>query len=175
MISLIHLHLFGSTKFNLAFKGLDFQIRFLEECLALFRDLKVTNEQGTDFTNKMKFITGFQISINSLLNLWSYLQSKKATFLFTRRLNQDCLENFFGIVRQQNANCVNPTPIQFKRTFKKLFCVRILNTGSENCQSDSANLLLKTVDFIKNNDTSVPIPLNPPELPTKIHTDYQKK
>jgi len=45
--------------------------------------------------------------------------------LYTNRTNQDSLENFFGTSRIQNGNCINPTPIQFQRTFKKLFSLNV--------------------------------------------------
>lgn len=62
--------------------------------------------------------------------------------LFTRRLNQDCLENLFGTIRIQNGNCINPTTIQFQRSFKKLFCLSYFeyNDGA-NCIEDLDSVL----------------------------------
>lgn len=60
-------------------------------------------------------------TINSVLGLWDQLKNvHHFEFLYTRRLNQDGLENHFGSIRRQNGNCINPTPIRFQRTFKKL-------------------------------------------------------
>lgn len=54
-------------------------------------------------------------------------------YLHTRRINQDCVENFFGSIRQQGGNSVNPTPIQFIRAFEKLFSMKILqHTNMQN-------------------------------------------
>lgn len=36
----------GRKKFNLAFKGLDFQHNFFNDCLNLFQNLKVVNKEG---------------------------------------------------------------------------------------------------------------------------------
>lgn len=142
----------GAKKFNLPFRGLDYQVNFLNEMSQIFENLKVINSDGVDVTNSMKFIKGFQISINALFGLWDCLKSKNVTFLFTRRLNQDCLENFFGSIRQQNANCIYPMSIQFQQTFKKLFCIKLLNSGTENCENDTDNILLKISDLIKFSD-----------------------
>lgn len=63
-------------------------------------------------------------------------------YILTRRLNQDCLENFFGSIRQQGGNCLNPTPIQFARAFKKLFRIRFFKQiNTTNCAPDKDEML----------------------------------
>lgn len=54
-----------------------------------------------NITNSIKSIKCWIITINSVMQLFEYLQELSAfiKFLLTRRLNQDCLENFFGIIR----------------------------------------------------------------------------
>jgi hypothetical protein len=94
------------------------------------------------------------------------------TFLFTRRLNQDVLEIFFGAIRQQNGNCVNPTAIQFQRSFKKLLCVKLFHPGTENCESDTDSMLLKLNDINENvteEAATIPLPYNE----AIIDCDYQ--
>jgi len=79
----------------------------------------------------MKFIKGWLVSISGLLLLWKGLQfskplnQKNKYVLFTNSLNQDCLENLFCTVRQQNGNNTNPTPFELIMAFKKLFCLII--------------------------------------------------
>lgn len=51
----------------------------------------------------------------------------------------------FGSVRQQNANFIHPTPIQFKRTFKRFF-VRIMSSRTQNHRDDSDNISSKLSD-----------------------------
>lgn len=81
---------------------------------------KIVNENITyiDVSQRLKFINGWKITINALLQLWDEIQTPGYT-LCTYRLNQDCLENLFGNFRNQNGNNVNPTPIQFYWAFKK--------------------------------------------------------
>ena len=38
-------------------------------------------------------------------------QHHSLEFLMTRRLNQDPLENLFGLIRQQGGNCDNPSSL----------------------------------------------------------------
>lgn len=99
-----------------------------------FKNLTVINKMNNkDVTNRMKFINGWLISIAGLQLLWKDLKSTKIFqqenyVLYTGRINQDCLENLFCTLRQQNGNNINPTPIQFIFAFKKLFYLIIFNT-----------------------------------------------
>jgi len=67
-----------------------------------------------------------QITIKSMMPLWKKLKCHNFPYIQTGRINQDCVENFSGCIRQQGGNCLNPTPIQFLRTFKKLFNMKML-------------------------------------------------
>lgn len=161
---------FRSKKFNRAFKGLDYQMTLLRECDEFLKNLKVVNNQNSDVTKKVRFITGWRISISGLKHLWTLLSNVGYQFVLTRRLNQDALENFFGFIRQQNGNCTNPTPIQFERSFRKLICINLLNSGTENCEGDTDKMLLKISDFSKNVSSSESS--DSKSLPV-IDTDYQ--
>lgn len=139
---------FASKKYNAAFKGTPFQLQFLRECLSLFEKLVVQDKNNINITKKLKFIRSVQISIKSTIELFNFLHDTAGfEYLLTRRLNQDCLENYFGKIRRLNGNCVNPTPIQFRRTFRKLQCINLLNSGTENCEGDAEQMLLKLPDL----------------------------
>lgn len=95
--------------------------------LNVFRNMRVIETKiingittNTDVTQRMKFINGWKITIKLLLQLWDDIE-KHQYVLYTYRLNQNCLENLFGNFRKQNGNNVNPTPIQFYWSFKKIF------------------------------------------------------
>lgn len=138
----------GTKLFNRAFKGLDYQVDFLKDCLKFFSEVQVVSKNGENCTNRVKCIKYIRVTISGLLHLWEMVKTFKYDYLLTRRLNQDCLENYFGFVRQQNGNCINPTPIQFQRTFKKSLCLNLFNSGTENCEADSDSLLIKVSDMI---------------------------
>lgn len=136
-------------KHNKAFTGDSFQINFLHQMKELLEGLKVFKNER-DVTKYTKFINGWLISINSLLKLWVLLKTHNFTFLLTRRLNQDCLENFFGCIRQQSGNAINPTPTQFIKAFEKLFYLKLLQSKNTNCQEDLTSMLVCFSDFQEN-------------------------
>jgi len=79
-------------------------------------ETKIVNGKlvSNNVTRRIKFLKGWQITINSLLQLWDEIDPKPLQYSqCTYRLNQDCLENVFGSFHNQNGNNVNPTPITF--------------------------------------------------------------
>jgi hypothetical protein len=81
------------------------------------------------------------------MQLWNNLKQEGFKFLYTRRISQDCLENFFGSIRQQNGNSINPTAVQFRRSFRKLFLLTYFHTKHMNCCDDFAVMLTSLSDF----------------------------
>lgn len=113
-------------------------------CLKFFNNLEIRDQLNRNIVKNIKSVKCLKISINSLLGLWDKLKNEhNFEYLFTRRLNQDGLENHFGTSRQQNGNCIYPTPIQFKRSFRKLQCLNLFHSGTENCEADADQMLLK--------------------------------
>lgn len=120
-------------EYGQVFSGSEKQIQILEEMLCILKNIKIINEK--DSRVKIKCFDCWQITIKSTMQLWEKLKCCNFPYLRTRRINQDCVENFFGSVRQQGGNCLNPTPIQFSRAFKKLFSMKILqHTNTQNCR-----------------------------------------
>lgn len=116
----------NSKDFRRPYKDTSSQKEFLLKMASFFEEMQVvTKSNGCDITNQVNFINGWLISINGLLLLWDcFKPSKNRNFvLYTTRLNTDCLGKFFGMFRMQNGNNLNPTPIQFYRAFKNLFCL----------------------------------------------------
>ncbi|KAK9679025.1 hypothetical protein QE152_g40354 [Popillia japonica] len=110
---------------------------------SIFKNIKAIDAGGVDKTSMIRNFKCWRVTINGLISLWEDLnkpmlftrriqqdslenffgsvrQQCGNAMLFTRRIQQDSLENFFGSVRQQCGNARNPTPVQFKRAFKKL-------------------------------------------------------
>lgn len=149
-----------------AFMGSEKQFRILSEMENTFNSIKVVNNQGKDITNKLKFIFGWKITISAVRLLWQDLKNENYKFLFTRNLNQDCLENYFGQIRNACGNARNPTPYQFSRAFKNLFAVHFIEySEGTNCIDDYSHTLatitpeyLKTYDFLlKSGNDSNPL------------------
>lgn len=107
-----------------------------------FKKLKIINQKGADITSKCKSVKCWIITINGVKKLWDKLVLADFKYLQTRRVNSDCVENFFGSIRQQGGNSINPTPIQFERAFRKLFCQNYLHSNHMNCVDDHDKLLM---------------------------------
>lgn len=130
-----------------AWIGSEKQLKLFKDFLQLIKSISVKNKENKDITSTIKCFQGFVITINSFLQLWSYLKTQSFSFVLTRRLNQDCLENFFGSLRQQGGNSYNPTPVQFTRAFKKLVCLNYFqHSSSLNCAEEFDVLLSKVND-----------------------------
>ena len=130
--------------------------QFLKEMIEFIQSIKVINPATQeDVTNNLKCLHSFCITINGVQSLWEMLRPENFQFLLTRRLNQDPLENFFGSIRQQGGNADNPTPLQFTRTFKKLFYDNFLITISTgNCTADFDSILAGSTCQPKSKKTS---------------------
>lgn len=145
----------NGKEFNLPFKNSTKQKNHLVMMLNVFKNIRVIETKtvngkttNTDVTKRMKFIRGWQITINSLLQLWDDISTPAQYFLWTYYLNQDCLENLFGNFRNQNGNNLNPTPIQFYYAFKKIFFLNYLkHSDGSNCLED-LDLILTNIGEI---------------------------
>lgn len=141
----------STYKFRRAFSFKKYQLEVLEDAITTFSHLKaIDSKKGANNTNRIKTFKNLQITIQSILMLCKDLKEEGFNNVFTRRLNQDCLENFFGTVRQQGGNCQDPTAIQFQRAFSKLFLSNMLkNSPNTNCEEDVCELLQKHNDFLE--------------------------
>lgn len=114
----------------LPFTNSAFQIDFLNSTFDYFKNLKlqklnVVKNVWIDInkSNIIKFIDAWLVTIAGLHHLYQNLSNDNSydLQLSTYKLNLNCFENFFKIVRNQNSNYKKPTCIQFKRAFKKIF------------------------------------------------------
>ena len=113
----------------------------IQSWLATLRVITVST--GRDITTQVKCFEGWRSNINALLLLWNDLSSNHGfRFLLTRRLNQDPLENFFGVIRQAGGFNANPTPYQFQNAYRKSCFNSLLQPShSGNCFRDGDKLL----------------------------------
>ena len=80
----------SSKPFGQALSDQTEHLKFLSESYDYLTELKLPNNKT------LPCINGWQISIRSLMSLWSELHDcHNFEFLLTNRLNQDCLENLF--------------------------------------------------------------------------------
>lgn len=96
--------------------------------------------------SKVFWITGLQQTVNAVIQLYEMKVVIDADFvIFTRRLNQDALENLFGLIRAHGGNNRNPSLLEFLRTLSKIMTSSLnINFGDSNClrEADSKIQLL---------------------------------
>ena len=80
---------------------------------------------------KVAFQKGIIVSIHSVLALWAELKEEGCKYLLTRKLNQDCLENFFSAVRSLGGPDTNPNSVQFCTRVRILKIRRNLDTVTD--------------------------------------------
>lgn len=92
---------------------------------------------------------GWIHTLNAIEKLWKNLQGMNIERLFTRRLNQDPLENCFGCIRYSCGSNTNPTIAQFVAGIKTAIITNLRHSGQKkNCQDDSAILCNNLSHFL---------------------------
>jgi hypothetical protein len=121
-----------------AFSARAEQLEFLDK---MSQDL---SELKTLAGKELPCIMGWQICIKALNGLWTVLKDEgNFKFLFTARLNQDCLENMFSVIRGRGRFCDNPDNQQFKAAFKFVVADKLfLHSSGSNCKADNDTILL---------------------------------
>ena len=147
-------------------------VNFFNEAITFISNLKVF-DGNTEVTGRIKCIKGWLITINAIISIWKHLQQNHDfKFLFTRRLNTDPLENFFGTIRQQGGNSDNPTPTQFIRAFRKLLFSSLFTSDTGNCAEDLDALLSQFPS--KSNKAVLIRTTQQPQTLVVGETDYQE-
>lgn len=117
---------YSKCQYKRAFANKKYQKSFLTHMGQLFQTLKVLRKaDGVDVTENMKFIESFQITISSVVHLFEELNFLGVKYLLTSRLSLNCLNRFFGHVKQSNykEEC---TPRQFNRCFVRSLVFNML-------------------------------------------------
>nr|XP_054932440.1 uncharacterized protein LOC126540596 [Dermacentor andersoni] len=111
---------------------------FLEECIAVFENIEVLG-----CARQPLCIRGFCQTMRPVLLLWNHLASRYGlTYLLTRHLNQDSLENTFAIVRSKSGSNSNSSCRQFQAAFRHLLVSNLFKLSeSSNCAEDMSSLL----------------------------------
>ena len=132
-----------SQKFRHAIQKESGHVQFLKDALTFLDTIQLPSRR------KLPCLNGWKISINSLLALWADLNTNHGfKFLLTNRLNQDCLENMFSIVRSRRGHGDNPDPHQFLAAFRQIVVDKLLlPSEASNCQADIDKVLLDLSSF----------------------------
>jgi len=96
------------------------------------------------------FIRGLLLTLTAIKHLALDLREEGYVCIYTRRLQQDCLENFFSAVRMKGGFCRNPSARQVRLNFRYLFFSHVMiNTGSGNTENLTANFFQRFSEFEK--------------------------
>ena len=112
----------------------------MEALIPFLMGLKNRNGKLIRTGRRKTFIVGFCIAIKSILELSKDMFSSpcKLKCFFTRLVQQDYLEHYFGFIHQRCGSTDNPTFIQLRAALKRLMIMK----------SDCAILLMKLSDGV---------------------------
>ena len=133
----------SSRRFGQAFSNTSGHKQFLEDCFDYLDHLTLSNEKVVPCIN------GWKINIRSLFCLWDDLnQNQNFKFLLTNRLNQDCVENLFSIIRGKGGHRDNPDAREFRAAYRQVvFDQLLMPSDGSNCKLDADSILLNLASF----------------------------
>ena len=69
--------------------------------------------------------------------------SNNIKFLLSNRLNQDCIENLFALIRSKGGHRSNPDPQEFRYALRQVMVDKVLSSiRGTNCKEDLDTFLL---------------------------------
>ena len=128
----------SSQRHGNAFRDSSSHHAFLKDSLKFLDSIKTLGDIV------LPCIFGWKLCIHALFDLWDYLKTEQNfKFLLTNRLNQDCAENLFSIIRGKGGFRDNPDAVQFKDAFKYIVADKLfVQSGKSNCKVDNDKILL---------------------------------
>ncbi|XP_046588363.1 uncharacterized protein LOC124293089 [Neodiprion lecontei] len=96
------------------------------------------------------------VTLRSMQGLWEDLQSEGFNQLNSRYLNQDGLENFFGLMRQECGDCHHPTCLHLEAAFKTALVTRFAGTYRPgfNCEAEEKSSMIINLGDLLSQDTN---------------------
>ncbi|XP_041966356.1 uncharacterized protein LOC121724076 [Alosa sapidissima] len=104
----------------------------------------------TSWTFRPKFTPpcqrGFILTIRSIILMVQQLgiELGELKFICTAKLNQDCLENLFSVIRGKGGHRFNPTSREFAAAIKSASIAELTTSMGSNCLSDHNTSLINT-------------------------------
>lgn len=132
-------------------------LSFIHDFKIWLSRMKVMSKQSKVLNaNNIKCLAGWQLSLTVIEHLWPVLRDEhNYSFLLTRRLNSDPLENLFSVIRQKGGNCTNPTPFNFQKIFKQVTFEKLFHPiKGGNCEMDLTKILVAISTSSSNNTLS---------------------
>lgn len=74
---------------------------------------------------RLPCLLGWEMGANCLNQLWFHLHTEYGLkFLLTSRLNQDCVENLFSVIRGKGSQRDNPDAREFRAAFTQVYVMQ---------------------------------------------------
>lgn len=99
-------------------------------------------------------------TLRGFQKIWKFVNNAGIKYLKTRNINQDPLENFFGMIRSHGRRNINPSCSQFCGSYKTLLINNFTSKRSlgNNCENkNDGDLLFSLKQFIKNSYLSITV------------------
>ncbi|KAL1492871.1 hypothetical protein ABEB36_011048 [Hypothenemus hampei] len=150
-------------------------LEFWRKAQKILETLKFVDNKGKIVD--VPSIRGWIQTIYGLRRIWLDLDKDLFKFLSPRYLNQDCIENFFGCIRNNLGRNRNLSADHFLRSFKTLLINNLTSPRSagfncENGQSDGLLTNLKEFFYFKD-DLSPTYGLLNDDDPFQLLTSYR--
>ena len=132
---------------------------------------------------KIHCFDGWILTLTAMEHLWHDLHTlRNFTYLITKHLNQDPLENLFSVIRYRGGSNDNPNSAQFRAALKACTIHHMTYPHEKsNCEDDKGYYLLQILEQCKQNSsqktthatsananpTSAATLSNDPDLPTE--------
>lgn len=113
-----------------------------------------TTSQGTNPPCFEGLIQTFRGTLQLFEEISSSNQNR---FLMTARINQDPIENLFGVIRQRCGHNSNPSAKEFRRNLQHSMSIRLMDPPeSSNCEPDGDEpLLINESESAENNAATI--------------------
>ncbi|XP_071054651.1 uncharacterized protein [Onthophagus taurus] len=99
------------------------------------------------------------ITLQGFIYIWKIVYNEKFQYLYTRNLNQDAIEIFFGCIRSHGVRNVNPTTNAFTNSFKTLIINNFVSSHSPNanCEEGESEGALNILNAFLNDNVKISI------------------
>lgn len=110
-------------------------IEFWNEAIKVLKSIKFIKKRSPSVPPSIK---NWTLTIERTRGLWKNLKKEGHTYLKTKSLNQDPLENFFGQIRSLGVRYTNPNCFAFIGSYKTLIINNFFSVHSPgaNCEKD---------------------------------------
>jgi hypothetical protein len=124
--------------------------RHITKLAVLMKWISSWQFEGVHAQTTIRSHWGLQTSIRSIMSLSAELLEEGFEFVCTSRFNQDCLDNFFAVVRSKNGWHENPNVVQFMSAFRDAIVLSSIDaqSGGKNCIDDEDFVLISHSDIL---------------------------